>query len=97
MKIKDFGFIEPGSSHRHGLQECFREVWPDSYSGFLEGLKYPKNTSTGESNGKTGNEMEAGLVKGLHRDPSKQIIPILSPSVCKCFPNFGLLGREFEK
>ena len=43
------------------------------------------------------NEMEAGLVKGLHRDPSKQIMLILGPSVCKCFPNFGFLGREFEK
>ena len=54
MKIKDFAFLEPGSSNRQGLQECLREVWPDSYSGLLEGLMYPKNTSTGESNGKTG-------------------------------------------
>ena len=28
------------------------------------------------------NEMETGVIKGLYRDPSIQIIPALGPKVC---------------
>ena len=31
------------------------------------------------------NEMETGVIKGLDRDPSIQIIPTLGPKVCKYY------------
>ena len=31
------------------------------------------------------NEMEAGVIKELYRDPSIQIIPTLGPKVCKYY------------
>ena len=36
------------------------------------------------------NEMESGVIKGLHRDPSIQIIPTLGPKVCKYYLHWAI-------
>ena len=36
------------------------------------------------------NEMESGVIKGLHRDPSIQIIPALGPKVCKYYRHWAI-------
>ena len=36
------------------------------------------------------NEMETGVIKGLYRDPSIQIMPTLGPKVCKYYLHWAI-------
>ena len=36
------------------------------------------------------NEMETGIIQGLYRDPSIQIIPTLGPKVYKYYPHWAV-------
>ena len=36
------------------------------------------------------NEMETGVIKGLYRDPSIEIIPTLGPKVCKYYLHWAV-------
>ena len=43
------------------------------------------------------NEMETGVIKGLYRDPSIQIIPTLGPKVCKYYLHWAIwIPREIS-
>ena len=44
------------------------------------------------------NEMESGVIRGLYRDPSIQIIPILGPKVCRSYLHWAIwIPRETLK